>query len=157
MTVTGVSSSLSKVVDIPLEFEALRQHGRIPQVALLMRLVTRTVVATADGIATNQLPDNVEELIHDGLQVGDLVEGSDGDQMSLEVQPGRQASFRVRIANTTGKMSQFLMSDPLIGADAELILSFPGLDGDHSFSRFKGEILGIVLDDFSMEIEAGSP
>jgi hypothetical protein len=159
LTTSGPLSTITTpaLPDLPLEFETLRQHGRIPQLAFIMRLVTRVVVATPDGIALNQLPDDVEELIHDGLQVTDLIEGSDGDQTSLSVQPGRQASFRIRIVNTTGKMSQFIQSDPLIGADAELVLSFPGLDGDQSFTRFKGEILALTLDDTALEIEAGSP
>jgi hypothetical protein len=59
--------------------------------------------------------------------------------------------------NTTGKMSAFVASDPLLGADAELLLSFPGITDDQRFERFKGEILGIILDDFALEIEVGSP
>jgi hypothetical protein len=145
-----------EIADVPVEFESLRQHGRIPQVALLLRLVTRTVVITADGFVGGP-PSEAEELIHDAISFSDLTEGSDGDQTSFEVLPGRQASFKVRIVNTTGKMSAFVASDPLLGADAELLLSFPGITDDQRFERFKGEILGIILDDFALEIEVGSP
>jgi hypothetical protein len=137
----------------PLNFEILRTRGRIPQIALYLYLYTRTVVISIDGIAG--LEDEGADVIKEGISVGDLVEGNDGNGIEFHLLPQRRSTFSVHVANTTGRMSNLVASDPIVGADAELFLYYPEIGIEDRFSRRKGEVVGLELTDQYLMIEAG--
>jgi hypothetical protein len=131
----------------------LRQYGRIPQYALYLYLHTRTVVITADQIA--EIEPEILDVKKEAVSISDMVEGSDGNGVDFHLLPLRRSSFTVKVANTTGNMSALVESDPMIGADAELFLFYPGNLSEDKYSRRKGEVLGLELTDDYLIIEAG--
>lgn len=156
-----------------LAFESIRKTGRLPQLAVFVELLTRTVVFAQDGITgvdqrlrrfdgswrydgSVQYGATVEDLYYGVISVSPLNEGDEGAAGSLEIQPSRRGTLSVEVPNPTKLMSELIASDPIIGATGKLILTFPGLTAAARVTRFAGEVSRVTLTRDRMRLEIRS-
>jgi hypothetical protein len=159
------------VIHATLAFESQRQTGRIPQAALVVHLRTGDVIFAGDGVAVDDalvvyLADGSRiadggtfaglagEIVYRGrlLELGRLEEGDD-DAEGFAAMPSRRGSFTATLDNADGLISQLMLTVPLVGNDASLAFSFPGLDVDDRLFRFRAEIARVEISDERVTLE----
>lgn len=163
------------MITTSLAFEKVRKTGRLPQVALQLNLLSRVVIFAQDGIelletvarkydgswqydGTVQYGSaDIVDLYHGVTSVSVLTEGDEGPPGSIEIQPARRSTFSVTIQNPTGRLSELVASDPLVGANTKLILTYPEITPSARLNdRFKGEVNRITLNMKELIVEARS-
>ncbi len=156
-----------------LAFESQRKTGRPPQVALVAHLPTGDVVFCRDGVTVadslvwyradgtrradgTTLAGPMGEVVYRGaLTLGSITEGDEGSGV-VTVLPSRRGTLTVDLDNATGRLSDLLLTVPLVGADLDVIVTFPGLGVGDRLARFRGEVDRVTLEDERCVLEVVS-
>jgi hypothetical protein len=162
------------VIQSSLAFESDRKTGRLPQLALVVHTQSGDVVLARDGVAIadatalykadgSRLADGTTpaggttgEVVYRGaLTIGFLHEGDEGVGV-VTVLPSRRGEMQIDLDNATGLLSDLLLTVPMVGTDADVVLTFPGLPVTDRLARFRGEIARVVLENERCAVEVRS-
>lgn len=161
------------MIQSPLSFERIRKTGQLLQRAVILHLATRDVIFAVDGIdnidaaslfrydraikydGTKRYNVLVQE-VHQALAISDLVEGSESDPGGLDVSPTRRSTIIVDVDNVTEILGTLVATDSMVGASAEMVLTYPGLLADERVTRFSGEVGRVTLGEARGTIELRS-
>jgi hypothetical protein len=113
-----------------------------------------TIRYGAQGLALQQYAG---QAVYRGLlRVGALDEGDDG-QGIVSVLSSRAGTVTVTMDNADGRLSDLILTAPLVGSDADVVLSFPGLTVDDVVRRYSGVVSRLTLTDDTLELERRTP
>lgn len=145
------------MIECDLEFDVKRRQGGLSQGALFVRMLNETIIFTDDAIGDvglNPLLRFDGTWLLDGsvtwgapvqssfsglMSLGTLEKGQDGDG-GIEIVSLRRSTLTASFENVSGRISDLLLNEPLVGKQVEYFVMYPGLPQEKWVRLFKGEI-----------------